>query len=103
MIEHDILPRLNRLEFRALASYGAVCQYQNLSVAAERLGLAKSAVSEACSAVESVFGLPLFERHTHGMYANEHGQLIAQYALFIQNLEQYAVRVAGQSGTRWVI
>lgn len=97
MINQEILPRLNRLEFRALASYGAVCQHQNLSVAAEHLGLAKSAVSEACSAVESVFGLPLFERHAHGMYANEHGQLIAQYALFIQNLEQYAVRVAGQS------
>ncbi|MGL4767716.1 MAG: LysR family transcriptional regulator [Formosimonas sp.] len=93
----ELQTRFKRLTFRTLSSYLAVCHHQNLSAAAEHLGLAKSAVSEACSLMESVLGVPLFERHAHGMLPNEHGELVAQYAWFVGNLAQYAQRATGQS------
>lgn len=81
------------LESRTLAYFAAVCHDRNLSVTAERLQLAKSVLSEACTQVEHELGLSLFERRAQGMQPNEQGLFLAKYVLFMQNIEQFALRV----------
>jgi len=81
------------LESRTLAYFAAVCHDRNLSVTAERLQLAKSVLSEACTQVEHELGLSLFERRAQGMQPNEQGLFLAKSVLFMQNIEQFALRV----------
>lgn len=86
---------LKRIEFRTLMYFLAVCHHRNLTVAAERLGVAKSVLSEACTQMETTFGITLFRRDYQGIYPNKQGLHIAEYALYVQNLEQFAKRIAG--------
>ncbi len=84
------------IESRILSYFASVCHDRNLSLTAERLHIAKSVLSEACSQVENELGLSLFERRSQGMQPTEQGLFIAKYILFMQNLEQFALRLEAE-------
>lgn len=55
------------LEIRHLRSLLAIADYQNLSAAAERVHLTQSALSHQIRAIESHFGVALFDRTPRGL------------------------------------
>lgn len=55
------------LEIRHLRSLLAIADYQNLSAAAERVHLTQSALSHQIRAIESHFGVALFDRTPQGL------------------------------------
>ena len=55
------------LEIRHLRSLVAIADHQNLSVAAERVHLTQSALSHQIRAIETHFGIALFDRTSQGL------------------------------------
>jgi DNA-binding transcriptional LysR family regulator len=65
--EHALPERLARLDLNLLVAFDALAREQNVTRAAERLGVTQSAVSHALRRLRTLFGDPLFVRGSGGM------------------------------------
>ena len=63
-----------------LEHFVTVCEYQNISKAAEALYISQPALSMSIAAVEKYFGHPLFERKNKKIYLNKEGEVALKYA-----------------------
>lgn len=93
-------PRLRNIvstsQLRALI---AVCEAENFTLAASRLGLAQPTVHRAVTQLEQDAGRALFERTSHGMIATRPALALAQGArLAFAELEQAEAELAALTG-----
>lgn len=80
-IEGDI-----NMTIRHLKVFIAVCDCGKMSLAAEKLFIAQSSVSQAISEIEQHYGVKLFERLSKKLYITEAGENLLKYALHIVSL-----------------
>ncbi len=102
----------HRLQDTSLRYFLEVVRTGSLTEAAQRLNVTVSAVSRQVAALESLLGVPLFDRRPRGMVASAAGELLAAYALrnaleadrvvteiaALQGLRRGRVRVASSAG-----
>jgi DNA-binding transcriptional LysR family regulator len=95
---------LNPVHLRTLA---AVLRTGSFAVAARELGYTPSAVSQQIAALESLSGLELFERGSHGVrataQANQLGDLAAPVLAQLDSLDDSVRELAGGSLGRFVL
>jgi len=65
-----------QLKLRHLKVFLAVAQWGSMIRAAEQLSMAQSVVSKAISDLEGILGLPLFDRHPHGVEPTLYGRAL---------------------------
>ncbi|HEV8022795.1 MAG TPA: LysR substrate-binding domain-containing protein [Candidatus Lustribacter sp.] len=75
-----MLPQLSALSLRDLEYAVAVARERNFGRAAESCGVSQAALSEQVRKLESVLGVPLFERTTRKVEATQRGREILQQA-----------------------
>lgn len=102
----------HRLQDTSLRYFLEVVRCGSLTEAAQRLSVTVSAVSRQVAALESLLGVPLFDRHPRGMVASAAGEVLAAYALrgaleadrvvadiqALQGLRRGRVRLASSAG-----
>src|SRR6201987_6342762 len=82
-----------RVDLTTLRLFIAICEEQNLTRAANREGIAASAVSKRMNDFEFSFGVTLFKRLAKGMALTPAGEALLHHArLTLLNLE----KIAGQ-------
>jgi LysR family transcriptional regulator for metE and metH len=90
------------LEIRHLRSLLAVAELGKLSVAAERVHLTQSALSHQIRALESHYGLTLFERTQRGLRFTPAGERLLTLAravlVNVNDAERDLVRLKGETG-----
>lgn len=86
--KHRALPDL-----RALEAFVTVCEAGSMAVAAQRLGLSQSAVSQGIKALEQTYGLTLFDRDVRPARPTRAGRTLLEQA---QDLLRHARAVAEQ-------
>ncbi len=103
-----MLPNLtsiaSRLRFRQLALLVALDEYASISKASEQLGITQPGLTKALQEIEETFGLSLFVRTKHGVYANEFGKCVIRYGKIARtdlgNLREEMVGVLRGTGGR---
>ena len=89
---------------RKLEIFIAVCQYLNMSKAAQSLFISQSSVSQAITALEKSYNVILFERLNHTLYLTDAGKnLLFLARQVLDSLEQLHSRMhasAGQTALR---
>src|SRR5215470_5115344 len=65
-----------QLKLRHLKVFLEVAQWGSMMRAAEQLSMAQSVVSKAISDLEGILGLPLFDRHPHGVEPTHYGRAL---------------------------
>jgi DNA-binding transcriptional LysR family regulator len=102
----------HRLQDTSLRYFLEVVRSGSLTEAAQRLSVTVSAVSRQVAALETLLGVPLFDRHPRGMVASAAGEVLAAYALrgaleadrvvadiqALQGLRRGRVRLASSAG-----
>lgn len=102
----------HRLQDTSLRYFLEVVRCGSLTEAAARLSVTVSAVSRQVAALETLLGVPLFDRHPRGMVASAAGEVLAAYALrgaleadrvvadiqALQGLRRGRVRLASSAG-----
>ncbi len=71
------------MTLRHMRIFVAVCTYQTVTMAAEKLYLAQPTVSLAIKELEEYYGVCLFNRFSHRLYLSETGKLFLDYAIHI--------------------
>jgi DNA-binding transcriptional LysR family regulator len=80
------------LEFRNLSHLLVACEHENLTVAAEDLGIAPSTLSASLKSLETEFGLPLFKRLSGGLYPRSSARWLFRAGLILLLLESHTRR-----------
>ena len=75
-----VSPLLRRIDLTTLRLFIAVCEEQNLTRAANREGIAASAVSKRMNDFELAFGVTLFKRLSKGMALTPAGEALLHHA-----------------------
>jgi DNA-binding transcriptional LysR family regulator len=73
----------NRLTTRHLRTVIAVDQAHSIVGAADNLNLTQPSVTKALKEAETVVGVKLFDRTSHGMFATPYGQVLVRHAKII--------------------
>ena len=82
---------LSRLRFKQLALLAALSDHGNLHRAAEAVHVAQPSATKMIHDLESIFGVPLFERLPRGMQPTELGAEVVAFAnRLIVDLERFA-------------
>ncbi|WP_404302605.1 LysR substrate-binding domain-containing protein [Alicycliphilus denitrificans] len=102
MAQIDRVLRSN-LKLRHLQMLVALDQFQHLGRAAEFLSLTQPAVSKTLAEIESMFGLPLFERSTRGTRPTAAGASVVRFARSVlagyeRTRDEIAAEASGASG-----
>ena len=83
----DTIPSLSsiaaRLRLKQLRLLIALDERGSLHKAAEQISISQSGATKALHEVESLLGMPLFERQPQGLVANEMGRCMIRYARLI--------------------
>src|SRR6188472_2575765 len=96
-----VSPLLRRIDLTTLRLFIAVCEEQNLTRAANREGIAASAVSKRMNDFELAFGVTLFKRLSKGMVLTPAGEALLHHArVTLLNVEKIAVELSEYSGVR---
>lgn len=74
------------MTLRHMRIFVAVCKYNSITAAAEKLYLAQPTVSLAIKEMEAYYGVALFDRISHKLYLSETGKLFLSYATHIVSL-----------------
>src|SRR5215813_5330582 len=83
-----------RVDLTTLRLFVAICEEQNLTRAANREGIAASAVSKRMNDFELAFGVTLFKRLSKGMALTPAGEALLHHArLTLLNVEKIAVEL----------
>jgi DNA-binding transcriptional LysR family regulator len=91
-------PLLRRIDLTTLRLFIAVCEEQNLTRAANREGIAASAVSKRMNDFELAFGVTLFKRLSKGMALTPAGEALLHHArVTLLNVEKIAVELSEYS------
>jgi DNA-binding transcriptional LysR family regulator len=89
---------LRRIDLTTLRLFIAVCDEQNLTRAAQREGIAASAVSKRMNDFELAFGVTLFKRLSKGMALTPAGEALLHHArVTLLNVEKIAVELSEYS------
>ena len=89
---------LRRIDLTTLRLFIAVCEEQNLTRAANREGIAASAVSKRMNDFEFAFGVTLFKRLSKGMALTPAGEALLHHArVTLLNVEKIAVELSEYS------
>jgi DNA-binding transcriptional LysR family regulator len=89
---------LRRIDLTTLRLFIAVCEEQNLTRAANREGIAASAVSKRMNDFELAFGVTLFKRLSKGMALTPAGEALLHHArVTLLNVEKIAVELSEYS------
>jgi DNA-binding transcriptional LysR family regulator len=89
---------LRRIDLTTLRLFIAVCEEQNLTRAANREGIAASAVSKRMNDFELAFGVTLFRRLSKGMALTPAGEALLHHArVMLLNVEKIAVELSEYS------
>lgn len=84
---NELVPSLGsiaaRLRLKQLRLLIALDDRGSLHKAAEQIAISQSGATKALHEVESLLGMPLFERHPKGLLANEMGRCMIRYARLI--------------------
>jgi DNA-binding transcriptional LysR family regulator len=89
---------LRRIDLTTLRLFIAVCEEQNLTRAAQREGIAASAVSKRMNDFELAFGVTLFRRLSKGMALTPAGEALLHHArVTLLNVEKIAVELSEYS------
>src|SRR6201996_5008503 len=84
-----------RVDLTTLRLFIAICEEQNLTRAANREGIAASAVSKRMNDFELAFGVTLFKRLAKGMALTPAGEALLHHArLTLLNVEKIAVELS---------
>jgi DNA-binding transcriptional LysR family regulator len=75
---------MSRLRLKQLHLLSALAEHGSLQKAAERVALTQPGASKALQEMESVIGVPLFERTPRGLVATDAGHCAIRYARLIQ-------------------
>src|SRR5262249_11798075 len=87
-----------RVDLTTLRLFIAICEEQNLTRAANREGIAASAVSKRMNDFELAFGVTLFKRLSKGMALTPAGGALLHHArLTLLNVEKIAVELSEYS------
>jgi DNA-binding transcriptional LysR family regulator len=87
-----------RVDLTTLRLFIAICEEQNLTKAANREGIAASAVSKRMADFELAFGVKLFKRLAKGMALTPAGEALLHHArLTLLNVEKIAVELSEYS------
>lgn len=87
-----------RIDLTTLRLFIAVCEEQNLTRAANREGIAASAVSKRMNDFELAFGVTLFRRLSKGMALTPAGEALLHHArVTLLNVEKIAVELGEYS------
>jgi DNA-binding transcriptional LysR family regulator len=87
-----------RIDLTTLRLFIAVCDEQNLTRAAQREGIAASAVSKRMNDFELAFGVTLFKRLSRGMALTPAGEALLHHArVTLLNVEKIAVELSEYS------
>jgi DNA-binding transcriptional LysR family regulator len=87
-----------RIDLTTLRLFIAVCEEQNLTRAAQREGIAASAVSKRMNDFELAFGVILFRRLSKGMALTPAGEALLHHArVTLLNVEKIAVELSEYS------
>src|ERR1700748_203326 len=87
-----------RVDLTTLRLFIAICDEQNLTRAANREGIAASAVSKRMNDFELAFGVTLFKRLAKGMALTPAGEALLHHArLTLLNVEKIAVELSEYS------
>ena len=102
MAQIDRVLRSN-LKLRHLQMLVALDQFHHLGRAAEFLSLTQPAVSKTLAEIESLFGLPLFERSTRGTQPTAAGASVVRFARSVlagyeRTRDEIAAEASGASG-----
>ncbi|MBS0294129.1 MAG: LysR family transcriptional regulator [Proteobacteria bacterium] len=102
MAQIDRVLRSN-LKLRHLQMLVALDQFRHLGRAAEFLALTQPAVSKTLAEIESMFGLPLFERSTRGTEPTAAGASVVRFARSVlagyeRTRDEIAAEASGASG-----
>ncbi|HRM92388.1 MAG TPA: LysR family transcriptional regulator, partial [Alicycliphilus sp.] len=73
----------SNLKLRHLQMLVALDQFRHLGRTAEFLSLTQPAVSKTLAEIESMFGLPLFERSTRGTEPTAAGASVVRFARLV--------------------
>jgi len=93
-----VSPLLRRIDLTTLRLFIAVCEEQNLTRAANREGIAASAVSKRMNDFELAFGVTLFKRLSKGMALTPAGEALLHHArVTLLNVEKIAVELTEYS------
>lgn len=68
------------MTLRDLEIFCAVCDANNMTVAAEQLHISQSSASQVIANIENEYGVRLFERFSKKLYITESGRLLQDYA-----------------------
>ena len=104
MAQIDRVLRSN-LKLRHLQMLVALDQFRHLGRAAEFLSVTQPAVSKTLAEIESMFGLPLFERSTRGTEPTAAGASVVRFARsvlagFDRTRDEIAARFEKAFGSR---
>jgi DNA-binding transcriptional LysR family regulator len=89
---------LRRIDLTTLRLFIAVCEEQNLTRAANREGIAASAVSKRMNDFELAFGVTLFKRLSKGMALTPAGEALLHHTrVTLLNVEKIAVELSEYS------
>ena len=89
---------LRRIDLTTLRLFIAVCEEQNLTRAANREGIAASAVCKRMNDFELAFGVTLFKRLSKGMALTPAGEALLHHArVTLLNVEKIAVELSEYS------
>src|SRR5882757_8774554 len=89
---------LRRIDLTTLRLFIAVCEEQNLTRAANREGIAASAVSKRMNDFELAFGVTPFKRLSKGMALTPAGEALLHHArVTLLNVEKIAVELSEYS------
>lgn len=102
MAQIDRVLRSN-LKLRHLQMLVALDQFRHLGRAAEFLSVTQPAVSKTLAEIESMFGLPLFERSTRGTEPTAAGASVVRFARSVlagydRTRDEIAAEASGASG-----
>jgi DNA-binding transcriptional LysR family regulator len=87
-----------RIDLTTLRLFIAICEEQNLTRAANREGIAASAVSKRMNDFEQSFGVTLFTRLSKGMALTPAGEALLHHArVTLLNVEKIAVELSEYS------
>ncbi|MBR0751557.1 LysR family transcriptional regulator [Bradyrhizobium jicamae] len=87
-----------RVDLTTLRLFVAICDEQNLTRAAQREGIAASAVSKRMNDFELAFGVTLFKRLAKGMALTPAGEALLHHArVTLLNVEKIAVELSEYS------
>ena len=83
-------PAPNSLDLRRLRHLHAAVQEGSLTAAAAQLGLSQPALSASIKSLEAELGLPLLERHRHGVHATAYAETLLEHGRRIESELQAA-------------